>query len=336
MWFLILVRRLFRVALYGGSAANARIAWYASLLRSRAPRIRRQWRGERQLETARRIAVLVHFARDGRFLAYFRYLVRELDRAGYAVIIVSNSRTVSEDAVAELLPQVAAIVHRRNVGYDFGAWRDGLALIPDLGKLDSLVLTNDSIFGPLHDLGTVLARCDAERADVWGITNSYSFRYHLQSYFLVFHSRALQSSVFAKFWKTMRYIENKNAVVTRYEVGLSQVMLRAGLRLRALYPYPELVDEVILRRVQEEADLGVFENLVEPINAGVPLNPTHFFWQHLIVTAGCPFIKRDLLEKNPVRIPFLGNWRRAIASTSSYPIEMIDEYLQVASRNRVF
>src|SRR6202034_805474 len=134
------------------------------------------------------------FARDGRFLAYFRYLVRELDRAGYAVIIVSNSRILKEEAVAELLPQVAAIVHRHNVGYDFGAWRDGLALIPDIGKLDRLILTNDSIFRPLQDLGTVLARCDADRADVWGITDCYTFRYHLQSYFLVFHSRALQSS----------------------------------------------------------------------------------------------------------------------------------------------
>jgi lipopolysaccharide biosynthesis protein len=352
------LRSFLRLAIKGGRAVRDRISWYGSIFRSRAPRIRRQWSGARALETAGKVAILVHFSRDGRFLAYFHFLLRELDRAGFAVIIVSNARKLDPLAVEELLPHCAALIHRHNVGYDFGAWRDGISLIPDPRKLDRLILTNDSIFGPLQDLGAAIDRCTPERADVWGVTDCYSGRYHLQSYFLVFNKRALESTIFTKFWKTMRYVENKRVVIYKYEIGLSQVLLRAGLRLRALYPYSQLVEEVVLSHAKTAPDpvpadpenmaaaivsgyfdkmvTGHFETLLNGINAGHPFNPTHFFWEHLVMIAGCPFIKRDLLEKNPVHVPLLANWRRAIASSSNYPIEMIDEYLQVATRDRVF
>jgi lipopolysaccharide biosynthesis protein len=317
-------------------AAQVRLAWHGSILRSRAPRIRRQWQGERSLEAAQRVAVLVHFDRHGRFLSYFRYLLRALDRAGFAVIVVSNSRHLDPEGVAELLPHCAAIVHRQNVGYDFGAWRDGLSLIADTRKLERLILSNDSVFGPLQDLAGVIERCDPQRADVWGVTDSYHHRYHLQSYFLVFNQRALESKSFSKFWKSMRYIGNKAVVVFKYEVGMSQALLRGGLRLRALHPYPQLVQDVVLSNLENPPESEYFERLLNGVNAGVPLNPAHFFWEHLITIARCPFIKRDLLESNPVGIPLLSTWRRAIAASSDYPIELIDEYLQVATRDRVF
>lgn len=313
-----------------------RLAWHGSILRSRAPRIRRQWQGERSLVAAKKVAVLVHFDRHGRFLSYFRYLLGALDRAGFAVIVVSNSRHLDPEGVAELLPHCAAIVHRQNVGYDFGAWRDGLSLIADTRKLERLILSNDSVFGPLQDLAGVIERCDPQRADVWGVTDSYHHRYHLQSYFLVFNRRALESKAFSKFWKSMRYIGNKTVVVFKYEVGMSQALLRGGLRLRALHPYPQLVQDVVLSNLENPPESEYFERLLNGVNAGVPLNPAHFFWEHLITIARCPFIKRDLLESNPVGIPLLSTWRRAIASSSEYPIELIDEYLQVATRDRVF
>jgi lipopolysaccharide biosynthesis protein len=316
-------------------AAQIRFGWYASLLRSSAPRIRRRWQGERPLDAAN-VAVLVHFDRNGRFLAYFRYLLRALDRAGFAVIIVSNSRKLAAEEVAEVLPHCAAVVHRHNVGYDFGAWRDGISLIPDTRKLDRLILANDSVFGPLQDLDATIERCDPERADMWGVTDCYHHQYHLQSYFLLFHKRALGSKAFAKFWGSIRYIANKYTVVFKYEIGMSQAMLRGGLRLRALHPYQQLVEDVVLSKLDAAPETEYFERLLDGVNAGVPLNPSHFFWEHLVTVARCPFIKRDLLEWNPVGIPLVANWRRVIASSSDYPIDLIDEYMQLANRDRFF
>ncbi|MEI9984370.1 MAG: hypothetical protein WDN69_14865 [Aliidongia sp.] len=63
-------------------------------------------------------------------------------------------------------------------------WRDGILEIPDLTALQQLLITNDSVFGPLQRfLASVLERFDAARGDVWGITESSIPATHLQSYF---------------------------------------------------------------------------------------------------------------------------------------------------------
>jgi lipopolysaccharide biosynthesis protein len=318
-----------------------RISWHSAALRSRAPRIRRRWTGQRPLDGAERVVVLVHYSRRGAFLRYFRYMVEQLDNAGFAVIIVSNSPKLDPEAVEALLPRCALVLHRRNIGYDFGAWRDGILQIPDLARLRHLVITNDSIFGPLHDLETVMTRCDPAQGDVWGITESFDTRYHLQSYFLLFGNAVLRAPKFRKFWDDMRYIENKRVVIFKYEIGLSQLLLKAGFRLRALHPYRELTGTVLARSLADEMEShrlidDHFANVLNQINAGRPLNPTHYFWDDLVTAFECPFIKRDLLEKNPVGIPLLASWRSVIADASDYPVELIEEYLQEASRNKVF
>ena len=321
-------------------AVRDRVSWHSAALRSRAPRIRQRWTGQRPLTGAARVVVLVHYSRRGAFLRYFRYMVEQFDRAGFATIIVSNSPKLDAEAVQSLLPHCALVLHRRNVGYDFGAWRDGILQIPDLTAVRQLLITNDSVFGPLQGLDTVLERCDPARGDVWGVTESFDTRYHLQSYFLVFHAAVLQAPKFSKFWRTMRYVENKRVVIFKYEIGLSQLLLKAGFRLRALHPYRELTGALMARSLTDTERHPLIDeyssNVLQSINLGKPLNPTHYFWDSLIISFGCPFIKRDLLEKNHVGIPLLCSWRAAIAEVSDYPIEFIEEYLQEASRNKVF
>jgi lipopolysaccharide biosynthesis protein len=319
-----------------------RASWSGGALRSRRPRIRQRWTGAHSLATAERVAVVVHYSRRGAFLRYFRYLVEQLDRAGFAVIIVSNSPKLLVETVPSLLPHCALVLHRHNIGYDFGAWRDGILEIPDLTALRQLLITNDSVFGPLHDLDAVFARCDETQGDVWGVTESFDTRYHLQSYFLVFNNLVLRAEKFQNFWLQMRYIENKRVVIFKYEIGLSQLLLKSGFRLRALYPYRELTACVTSRLMEDFeskkhpllADYA--KHVLQTIDLGYPLNPTHYFWEALVLDFKCPFIKRDLLEKNPVGTPMLTHWHNAITGTSDYPIEYIEEYLQEASRNRVF
>ena len=337
-----ILRNILRNLRHVREAVVDRLSWHSAALRSRAPRIRQRWVGQRPLDGAERVVVLVHYSRRGAFLRYFRYLVEQFDRSGFAIIIVSNSPKLDPEAVATLLPHCALVLHRRNVGYDFGAWRDGILQIPDLTALHHLLIANDSVFGPLQDLKTVMARCDPAQGDVWGVTESFDTRYHLQSYFMLFNNSVLRAPKFRKFWEGMRYIENKRVVIFKYEIGLSQMLLKAGFRLRALNPYRQLTGAVLERfQADPEAEKHPLldehaDNVLKHINLGVPLNPTHYFWDDLVTAFQCPFIKRDLLEKNPVGIPLLGNWRTAIARTSDYPIEFIEEYMQEASRNRVF
>jgi hypothetical protein len=168
------------------------VLWCLAALRFRRHYIRTVRQGTVPLVEASRVAVLVHFNRQGRFLRYLCYLVCALEHAGFAVIVASNSRRIDEVTLRQVLPHCSVVIHRRNVGLDFGAWRDALTLIENITGLERLIIVNDNIFGPLQDITTTLERCDFAEADVWGMTDSYDVRYHLQSYPDIWPGRARQ------------------------------------------------------------------------------------------------------------------------------------------------
>jgi hypothetical protein len=139
----------------------------------------------------------------------------------------------------------------------------------------------------------------------------------------------------------VRYIGHKRSAVLLYEVGLSQALLKSGLRVKALFPYSQLVDAVLEQVMAGRPDghaLGAdfFDMFLQKVNSGVPLNPTHYFWEYLITSLDFPFLKRELIERTPVGIAFVINWRNALRQSTSFPLEVIDEYLQTAARNRIF
>ena len=55
-----------------------------------------------------------------------------------------------------------------------------------------------------------------------------------------------------------------------------------------------------------------------------------------ITSLGFPFLKRELIERNPVGIAFVIDWRNALRQSTNFPLELIDEYLQTATRNQIF
>ncbi|MEI9984371.1 MAG: hypothetical protein WDN69_14870 [Aliidongia sp.] len=79
----------------------------------------------------------------------------------------------------------------------------------------------------------------------------------------------------------MRYVENKRVVIFKYEIGLSQLLLKAGFRLRALNPYRDLTGAVPRPIAVGHRAASVVEKhsteVVEIINAGIPLNPDALF-----------------------------------------------------------
>lgn len=326
-----------------GAHACAYIAFLLSWLNHRSGCIEEYWDGGYPLPVGGRIAVFVHYDRHGVVHDYVLYHLAELRRAGFAIVFVSNAPLLVPDALVALKGYCAVIARRRNLGYDFGAFKDGLTLIGDIEALDELLLVNDSVYGPFGDLSALLERTDAERAVVWGITDSWEHGYHLQSYFLLFKQRALRSQAFRRFWRSVRYVQSKTWVVRRYEIGLSRALIRDGLRCAALFPYRQAAAEI--REAVRIGDLltsplldhrhrDYLAVLCHAVDQGQPLNGSHYFWDYLIAEMGCPFLKRELLQKNPARVPFVHRWESVVASGSNYDPDLILRHLEGASRNR--
>jgi hypothetical protein len=111
---------------------------------------------------------------------------------------------------------------------------------------------------------------------VLGITSNYEYAAHVQSYWMSFETRrVLDSGAFASFWKDMQPVSDRNLVIPRYEVGLSQAMNRAGFRLASAF--------------------------TPPAGERPPYhNPTHVFWDAVLAQFG--IIKLELVRTNPFRM----------------------------------
>lgn len=303
-------------------------------VRARFPAIRKVVPGK--AAASRKHAVYVHYDHWGVVHDYIHHALRELVACGYAVTFVSNAPKLDDDQIAPLLPLVREVVHRRNVGYDFAAYRDGIARIP-LAEVDRLIIVNDSVYGPLSSLADVLEKAEAMDVDVFGITDTWDLHYHLQSYFLMFFPGAIRSPAFRKFWKTFPTVSDKRWLIRYGEVRLSSVLARAKLRIGALCPYWE-VSRAILAKLEEidlgkdsdlsQEELGFLRYIKAMIVSGRALNPSHYYWDALISDWGCPYIKRELLQSNPVGAPRVWEWETLLREKTAYDTQLVLRHLK--------
>ncbi len=295
-----------------------------------------------------RCAVFVHYDRQGLIHDYVLSYLKGLNDVGCRIWFVSNAPRLEPQEIAKITPLVAKLIHRNNYGLDMGGYKDGILDVLKTESPKQLIVCNDSVYGPLQPLAPLLEKARPEDADVWGMTESYEFLYHLQSYFLVFNQRAIENPAFRKYWQSVPYVDARGWLIHHGEIAISQHMLRAGAKLRAIFS----TDEIIVKLQHQldtlmQADYGqehvghridrtlkFKQSLAGNVDIGTPLNPTHFFWDVLISEMRFPFLKRDLLQFNPARVPGLASWRRVIEGVSRYDVEEIRNHLLPRLKNR--
>lgn len=297
-----------------------------------------------------RVVIFCHFDRNGRIRDHTKVYLAALMAEGFELVFVSNSGTLVSDDLEWIRTRAWCTVLRRNIGFDFAAWRDAIT-IASLPAPDTefLLLANDSVYGPLAPLGPMLDAFDFSQADVWGATDSWQHRFHLQSYFVAFGPRALRSPGFTAFWSSVQNLRSKWGVVRRYEIGLTRALIAAGLRCRAVWKYTDLVEDMraatAVRQAldgepaMQQADLFEkaaatnAERVLQAALRRVPLNPTAHLWRTLL-RRGYPFLKRELLRDNPARVPDVAGWRSAIGNPACFNTDFILRDLERALRNR--
>jgi lipopolysaccharide biosynthesis protein len=299
--------------------------------------------GEDPCRGSRSVAIFCHYDGKGIVHPYVEYYLKSLVVAGFRVHVVSNAPHLSRVERAKLAPLCTSVILRRNVGHDFGAYKEAILGLPDRHAIDRLLVANDSVYGPLNSLDAVVSRMSPDVADVWGLTDSFEIRYHLQSYFLLFHAAALRDPSFEAFWKEVPFSSMKWSVIHCGEVGLTQRLAAAGLRMKCLYPYEDVTArfQQLLResRALTREDIRAEHRerlrlLADAVDAGIPLNPANFFWEVLINHMSFPFIKRDLLEVNPAQLPGVSRWRELVRARSDYDTELIARHQKLRLKNR--
>jgi lipopolysaccharide biosynthesis protein len=220
---------------------------------------------------AERIAFMAHWSEGERQSRSTITLIAELQRTGYRVVVSSTSPAPgrldfgSGDVHADEL----TVLRRPNEGYDFGSWAVAMAAREELLDRPYVLLVNDSLVGPFAPLDDVLADFEQTTADVWGLVESNQFAPHLQSFFRGFRYGALAEPAMRRFWRDLRAITDKSALIEAYEFGFTEFLVRHGFSSTQFVHHSEVVGE--------------------------GLNPTMHAWRALL-DAGVPFVKRELVR----------------------------------------
>lgn len=277
----------------------------------------------------RRAIVLAHHDRDGGFDPHVRHALESYRRIATRLVVVSNGG-------GRLPPSLAGIVDaylpRPNLGYDFCAWRDGLATL-DRTAYDEVLCVNDSVYGPLFDIGPALDSRRTAGADLWGMVASDQAcgrgkprRWHLQSWFFGMRRRLLDSGTFDDFWSSVRPLPSKADVVERFEVGLSTRVIDAGFTAAAVYDAStaprvrlhELVPHVSLAAPRRSWRL--VKKSRRPAH-----NPSELVWWRLL-EAGVPFVKVGLFRVNHYGLHLPGVLA-GVGRTTAYDVGLIRGHL---------
>lgn len=228
--------------------------------------------------------------------AYILFHLGALRKLSSKLVFVSNS-PVSESSKAELSGICDVVLERPNKGFDFAAWRD-VILAERLAEWDEVLLTNSSVVGPLFDLAPLFEEMQARPCDFWGLTHSVNVKPHIQSYFVCFRKRLINSPVWQEFWRSVDENLSKRQVIRRYEVQFKELFESAGFAADTYLPQMRKVgtERIFFRRL----------NTAIPIYIVMDKNRTNTTIHSPLelIEAGFPYLKASLLWGHNRRQPF--------------------------------
>jgi glycosyltransferase involved in cell wall biosynthesis len=251
-----------------------------------------------------KVCIFSHFDNKGEIKEYVIHYLKALSEH-FDIIFVSTAEKMKGEELNKISPYVQQYIVKKNIGYDFGAWKTGIDIIKkSIKNLELLLLCNDSVFGPLSDLSVVINKMKEARKNVFSISDSFEIKYHLQSYFVLYDNMALNSSTFTDFWNNFSIYDNKQELIVRNEIGFSQLLLESELEIGALVPAIEL---------------GF-------------LNNSHIHWKQSLIQYHSPFIKVELLRDNPFNID-LSDVEHLLTNKFSYPMSFIQERVDFSAKD---
>jgi rhamnosyltransferase len=288
--------------------------------------------------------IFAHYDRDNTVDDYVFYYLKSLRDIVDTLVFVTTV-SIDQSSIDRICSLGINLIQRKNEGYDFYSYKVGIEAL-SLGDYDEVILCNDSVYGPLTDIGLVVREMREKSQDFWGITDSFDFAYHLQSYFMVFGFSVLKSSTFTRFWDSVEILDDKKEIIRRYEVGLTQCLRQAGFVSHSMTSFDD-VGKLTRVRQSWRSYLGTLKRrwreaafwsdvyAVFVGNLDIGLNPTHSEWRSLLQDYHVPFIKVELLRDNPRGVGSLDAVGDVVRSLGDYPVSLIDAHLARVGDSRV-
>jgi rhamnosyltransferase len=302
----------------------------------------------------KRLCVFTHYDKDSiiddHVVEYLKGLKAVMEKLIFVSVCKLN--TAEQSKISSVADK---ILLRKNEGYDFMSWQHGLRNegYENLKKYDEVILANDSCYAPMFPLNEMFEKMSKKKCDFWGICDSHSYSYHLQSYFLVFRKNILSSKDFETFWESIEPLQNKTDVVQKYEIGCSRFFINKGYRLSAYMHFPKFKlffysflfkyqgsKKYLYNFFRKEKKLSNYYKknkqfynkrlklshglklLIKPFIADLSLDE----W-HKLLEKRCPIVKVILLRDNPRKSKKVKRWEEYLKKYTDYDTDLIKKHL---------
>lgn len=276
--------------------------------------------------TKKRVGIVTLYQPSGIAKDTKSFLRTLSEQCGFDVVVVSHA-DVSDRDLHDLAGYCPKVIVRTNHGFEMGALKAILPHVrPHLRRAEELLLTNDSVIGPVRSLGPMFSEMAGRTCDFWAIESCergiHARSNYLIGYFLVLRRSLLATGTFERFVRSCRTPIHRRQAITYHEKGLTRYFTRRGFTpdvfitantireacARYRDNLPGLLEFIIrdpqvhtrARRafldansspaVSQSEEEALYKNAVEFIVAD---RPTAF----LLLECGLPFVKKDLLKR---------------------------------------
>lgn len=247
---------------------------------------------------------------------YVFYYLEQIKKSGFEIVVIISSSYISDDDLQRLKLLAIAIIHRSNYGLDFFSWKTGIEAIPINDNLQRILFANDSVYGPFEPLDTYFEKMENIDYDAVGMTDSWEFNYHMQSYFLYIKKNIIRSGILQQFFSSVEVQPSKQKIVMKYEIGFSQFLMKFGFKIGALAEYLKINNVYSVSKERYDFKYRYNQNIV--------------YWDILIKFRYIPFLKRNIFTilgiENISPIEFLR--KHLVSIKSEYKIQMIEDHMK--------
>ncbi len=253
----------------------------------------------------KRICLFAGYSSKGVIEDYVLYYLQELSKISDVYYLADNK--ILPEELEKLTPYVKGAYGYNHGKYDFGSWQELINKISweKLAEYDELILTNDSVFGPLCYFKDFIESLEKDKEwDLCGVNTAYDFHtWHLSSYFLIFRKNGFLSDTFKEHINSIEKEDNFKKVVEKYEIGLSRKMVEAGFSVKNAVDFKKNI---------------------------------YISWRNFVMS-GSPLIKRKIFNDELFLICRTLGWEKFLNKHTKYDISLLYDYVNsFKSRFRIF
>lgn len=196
--------------------------------------------------TMKRLGIFFFYEKNGFVDDFITYYLADLNKSLSELVVVCNGK-LSESGRAAFAQFTDNIIVRDNKGLDVWAYKTALDHYgwDKLCVFDEVVMTNSTMMGPVRPLQEMFDEmAENDDLDFWGLsihhgaaTNPFKgkriYNYlpvHIQSHFIVYRQRFLQSEALQSYWDNMPMIEGYTDSVQRYEAVFTKQFADKGFK----------------------------------------------------------------------------------------------------------